>query len=109
MAATVRVDPAAHAALAEIARTKHLSLTEALSRAVAAYRREVFLEGVASDYAALRLDPKAWAAEMVERTAWEATTADGLQDEPVYARVRDDETRVAAKATQARRSRRRRR
>jgi hypothetical protein len=109
MAATVRVDAATHAALVEIARAKHLSLTEALSRAVVAYRREVFLEGVASDYAALRSDPKAWAEEVVERNAWEMTAADGLHDEPPYVQVRDAATRVAAKSAKAIRSRARRR
>src|SRR5262249_11872291 len=43
MAETVRIDPAAHATLTEIARAKHIPLTEALSRAVEAYRRQVFL------------------------------------------------------------------
>jgi hypothetical protein len=81
MAETVRIDPAAHLALAEIARAKHLSLTEALSRAVELYRREVFLEGVASDFAALRADADTWADEQAERSAWDATNADGLDRE----------------------------
>lgn len=108
MAATVRVDPAAHAALSEIARTKHLSLTEALSRAVEAYRREVFLEGLASDFAALRSDPKAWGEEMAERAAWEMTTADGLEEEPVHIDV-DGTTRAAVKSAKPTRSKARRR
>ena len=81
MAETVRIDPAAHAALAEIARAKHIPLTEALSRAVELYRREVFLEGVASDFAALRSDRRAWRGELVEREAWDTTSADGLERE----------------------------
>ena len=81
MAETVRIDPAAHAALAEIARAKQLSLTEALSHAVESYRRELFLEGLASDFATLRADDKAWAAEQVEREAWDTTNGDGLEDE----------------------------
>jgi len=81
MAETVRIDPAAHAALAEIARAKHLTLTEALARAVDAYRREVFLEAMSTGYAALRADPKAWAEELAERKVWEPTSADGLEDE----------------------------
>ena len=81
MAETIRIEPAAHAALAEIARAKHLSLVEALSRAVEAYRREVFLEGLAEDYAALRKDEKHWAAEQAERKAWDRTNMDGLENE----------------------------
>ena len=81
MADTVRIEAAAHAALSEIARAKHLSLTEALSRAVEIYRRQVFLEGVAGDFAALRGDAKAWREEQAEREAWDTTAKDGLDDE----------------------------
>jgi hypothetical protein len=81
MGETVRIDPEAHAALTEIARAKHLSLTEALSRAVEAYRRQVFLDGLANDFAVLKADSKAWAAERGEVQAWETTVADGLESE----------------------------
>jgi hypothetical protein len=81
MADTVRIEPAAHSALTEIARAKRLSLTEALSRAIETYRRQVFLEGVAEDFAALRQDAKAWREERAEREAWDTTSKDGLADE----------------------------
>lgn len=81
MAATVRIDPAAHAALTEIARAKSITLTEALSQAVQSYRREMMIAAMDADYAALRADPKAWAAELEERSAWDSTNTDGLVDE----------------------------
>jgi len=81
MAETVRIDPSAHVALTEIATAKHISLTEALSRAVERYRREVFLEDVSADFAALRANHGAWNEEMAERDAWDATDTDGLADE----------------------------
>jgi hypothetical protein len=81
MAETVRIDPAAHLTLREIAAAKHISLTEVLSRALELYRREVFLEGLADDFAALRTDRKAWSEEQAERDAWDAANADGLADE----------------------------
>jgi hypothetical protein len=81
MAETARIDPAAHAALAEIARAKHVSLTEALSRAVEAYRRDLFLDGVANDFMSLRENGGAWADELAERAAWDTTSLDGLDDE----------------------------
>lgn len=85
MAETVRIDPAAHAALAEIARAKHIPLTEALSVAVEAYRRQLFLEAYASSVAAFRLsDPQGFAEDQAEAAAWEATSLDGLRDEPPY-------------------------
>jgi hypothetical protein len=81
MAETVRIEPGAHVVLSEIARSKHISLTEALSRAVELYRREVFLEGVQSDFAALRADANAWADEQGERGLWDKTDNDGLEHE----------------------------
>jgi hypothetical protein len=81
MAETVRIDAASHAALAEIAKAKHIPLTEALARAVEKYRREVFLEGLAGDFVALRADERAWNEERDERAVWETTNRDGLADE----------------------------
>ncbi|GAC1581652.1 MAG: hypothetical protein NVS3B20_26780 [Polyangiales bacterium] len=81
MAETVRIDPGSHASLAAIARAKHITLAEALARAVESYRREVFLEAMSAGYASLRADPKAWAAEEAERAAWETTSSDGLENE----------------------------
>ena len=79
MAETVRIDPAAHSALAEIAKAKHIPMTEALTRAVEMYRRAVFLEAMTAGYAALTADQ--WAEENAERDVWETTSADGLTDE----------------------------
>jgi hypothetical protein len=81
MAETVRIDPKTHAKLKKLARAKHLSLTEALARAVEAYRREVFLHEMQTGYAALQEDADGWSEELKERGAWEPTTADGLEDE----------------------------
>ncbi len=81
MAEAVRIDAASHAALAEIARAKHIPLTEALARAVESYRREMLIQAMDADYASLREDPAAWAEEHAERRAWETTSADGLTDE----------------------------
>jgi hypothetical protein len=81
MAETIRIDASAHATLVEIARTKHLTLTEALSRAVEAYRRQEFFAGLAADYEALRADENAWTEELQDRNEWDATNADGLADE----------------------------
>ena len=78
MAETVRIAPETHAALVEIAKAQHISLTEALTRAVAAYRREQFLAGVAADFAALT--PKEHAEEAAEAATWDATLADGRDE-----------------------------
>jgi hypothetical protein len=81
MAQTVRIDAASHASLVEIAKAKHIPLSEALARAVEAYRRDVFFEAMAAGYQALRANPKAWAEELAERARWDTTNADGLERE----------------------------
>jgi hypothetical protein len=81
MSQTVRIDPAAHAVLSNIARASHLTLTEALTRAISAYEREVFLQGLTDDFASLRADPKHWEQERSERALWDQTNSDGLEGE----------------------------
>ncbi len=81
MAETVRIDPASHAALAEIAKAKAIPLAEALRRAVELLRRELFFEQMNAGYAALRADPDAWAEEQREVAAWDATSSDGNDPE----------------------------
>jgi hypothetical protein len=76
MAETVRIDPAAHAALTDIARAERVSLTEALSRAIEEYRRKVFLDAVNASFANLRADARAWSEEQAEREAWDSTLGD---------------------------------
>jgi hypothetical protein len=53
-----------------------------LKHAVEAYERARFLEGLNADFDALRSDAKAWSEEEKERKDWEATLADGLDDDP---------------------------
>jgi len=81
MPQTIRIEPEAHRILTEIARETHTTLIETLSRAVTAYRREVFMQGLAGDFAALGADHEQWADEHAERLAWEETNADGLENE----------------------------
>jgi hypothetical protein len=76
VAEAVRIDPAAHAKLRELAALKDLSLAETLSLAIEALRREVFLDGLSADFAALRSNASAWRDEQAEREAWDATLGD---------------------------------
>ena len=43
--------------------------------------QQCFLEGLAGDFAALRNNPAAWLEEQEERTVWDNTLGDGLEDE----------------------------
>ena len=78
---TIRVAPETHEILRALAGQENISIQSVVHRAVAEYRRrQILTEGNAA-YAALRADPAAWADEMEERQAWEATLADGLDAE----------------------------
>lgn len=79
-AETVRIKPATHAKLREIAAATGRTMPEVLEEAVEALRRQRILNATNEAYAKLKADPKAWAAELAEREAWDATTADGLGD-----------------------------
>ena len=82
MPQTVRINPAAHTTLTEIARDQHLSLTDALTEAVEAYKRQIFFARMREDYEALkRDDPEGWAEEQAEVALWDTTSADGLENE----------------------------
>jgi hypothetical protein len=52
-----------------------------LAREAGELERRSFIQGMVADFAALRRDPKAWAEELAEVEAWDATSSDGLEDE----------------------------
>jgi hypothetical protein len=75
---TVPISTMAHRILHDLAEQTGQSPLDVLDTALDADRRQVFFEGLAADYAALKADPEAWADELAERKLWEATLADGL-------------------------------
>ena len=77
---TVRITSSAHAALRALAEETDESMTEILDKAIEAYRRQQFLAGLNSDFEALRRNPAAWEEEQAERTKWDATLSDGLEE-----------------------------
>jgi hypothetical protein len=79
--ATVRISSDTRQTLRQISATTGESMQAILDRAVEDYRRRVFLEQANRAFARLREDPEAWAAEQEERAAWDATLADGLDEE----------------------------
>ena len=67
-------------ALRALASENDESMTEILDKAIEAYRRQQFLAGLNSDFAALRSKPAAWEEEQTERRKWDVTLSDGLED-----------------------------
>lgn len=78
---TVRVSSETHKLLGQLAERSGESMQAVLDKAIEAYRRKCFLEGLADDFAALRADPAAWQEELGERAIWEGTLMDDLQDD----------------------------
>ena len=78
---TVRIDGTAHHILRELAEQMGESMQAVLTKAIEEYQRKQFLDGLNADFAVLRNNPKAWQEEREERAIWDATLADGLEEE----------------------------
>ena len=76
--ATVRLAEQTRETLRQLAAQSGEPMSVVLDKAVEVYRRHCILEQTNAAYAALRSDPEAWAEELEEREAWEATLPDGL-------------------------------
>jgi predicted transcriptional regulator len=77
---TVRISSQAQRTLQQLSKATGRSQTALLDEAVEELRRKRFFEEANRAYAALKADPKAWAEELEERKAWEATLGDGQDD-----------------------------
>ncbi len=77
---TMRISQEARETLQKLSSQTGRKLQELLDEAVERYRRELFLKEANVAFAALRADKEAWADEEEERTAWEGTLADGLEE-----------------------------
>jgi hypothetical protein len=75
---TVPLSPTAQRVLDELMKETGRPALDIVETALDAYRRKVFFERLAADYAALKADPEAWAEELAERKLSEATLPDGL-------------------------------
>ncbi len=79
--ATVKLDAKTYAKLRETATETGESMIAVLAKAVENYRRQIFLEALNADFAALRSDTRAWKEELAERAVWDNALADGLEDD----------------------------
>lgn len=77
---TARLRPDTHGTLKGLAEQTGEAIPDLLAKAVEAYRRQYFLEGLAADFAALRRSLEAWEEELAERELWDATMADDLSE-----------------------------
>ena len=77
---TIRLRPETHEKLKALAEKSGEPMTSVLDKAVEALRRQTFLQELAIDFATLKGDAKAWAAEQKERAEWDATIGDHQKD-----------------------------
>jgi hypothetical protein len=75
--ATIRISESSRHTLREISKRDHKPMQTVLDLAIETYRRQTFLTGLNSDFAALRENGPEWQAEKAERAAWDITLADG--------------------------------
>ena len=80
MSTTVRVSRETHEILRSISDQTGETIQSILEKAVAGHRKRLFWERTNAAFAALRNDPKAWQEEQEERSAWDATLTDDLED-----------------------------
>ncbi len=78
---TVRVSEPTHRTLRELAEEQGESMQGILDQAIEEYRRKRLLQRANAGYAVLRGDAEAWKEELAERSDWETTLSDGLDDE----------------------------
>jgi hypothetical protein len=78
-ATTIRIRPASHQTLKELAAMNGHSLQDELDQAVEQRRRSVYLEGLKADYASLQQDANASAEFQKEVAMWDMTSDDGLE------------------------------
>ena len=72
------------AVIRQIAREDGETLQAVLVQAVEAYRRARMIQRLNDDFARLKTDPAAWAQEVAEREAWDATLSDDLDSKPSH-------------------------
>jgi len=78
---TIRISRKTHAVLKDLSRRQTQSMQAVLDEALEKYKQNIMLRQLNEDYAALKKDKKAWKEELNERSLWENTLSDGLEND----------------------------
>lgn len=81
MSKILRVSDEAYSKLDQIAISTGSSKQDIIDKALENLERETFLKQANEAYAAMKKDPNQWREHLEEIAIWEATLADGLEDE----------------------------
>ena len=68
---TIRISGSTHKKLQEISKEERKPIQTVLDQAIEAYRRQLFLGGLSTDFANLQRNELVWLAEKKERSAWD--------------------------------------
>ena len=79
---TIRVSRSTHELLRDLADKSNATITAMVDEAVGDLQRKKFWADFNAKCEALQAEPEAWADLRHEDAAWEATLADGLEEEP---------------------------
>jgi hypothetical protein len=77
---TIRVSLHTRNELQDLARMAGVSMQQVLDQALEQYRRRQILEATNAAYAVLRSNSAAWTELEEERSQWDVTLADGLEE-----------------------------
>jgi predicted transcriptional regulator len=80
MTTTIRVSTHTRDLLQELAQRSGVSMQAVLEHALEQYRRRQILEATNAAYAVLHADTEVWAELEHERSDWDQTLADGLEE-----------------------------
>lgn len=100
MATMVRIKAETHQRLQRIAKNTKRTLPDVLDEAIRSYEKQRFLQECDAAYVRLREDTSAWQEETEERTVWENTLGDGLEDDE-YAKEKPDANALRTKTPAA--------
>ena len=81
---TIRVSERTGSLVRKLAHESGETMQNVVDAAIEEFRRKKFFEEVNASYAALQMDPEAWAEELAERAIWDSTLADGIDRTEVW-------------------------
>ncbi len=76
----VSVSENTHRTLVSIAESSGETMQSVVDQAIESYRRSIFLAQANAAFVALRQNETLWQEELVERSLWEQTVSDGMED-----------------------------
>ena len=79
---SIRVEQETHKRLANLAKSQRRSMTQIVTEALEKYERSLFWEQAREGYERMNADPDDRAAFDEERSLWDSTLNDGLEDSP---------------------------